>query len=213
AVKTFAAAAAVGGERLFIGLLTSVAYSQSPREIPLLRRKVANCLQHAGFAPASHDGKALVHILESFPRDELFQMTDAELYDTALGVLRLQERQRIALFTRRDPFERFVSCLVYVPRDRYTTELRLRIQDILARAYNGTVSAYYTHMTDAALSRLQVTIATTPGAIPDVDAADIERRLVEAGRSWTDQLQEALVDAKGEERGLALLRRFAEAFP
>ena len=212
-VKKFDAAGNVVGERLFVGLLTSVAYSQSPREIPLLRRKVANCLQHAGFAPASHDGKALVHILESFPRDELFQMTDAELYDTALGVLRLQERQRIALFTRRDPFERFVSCLVYVPRDRYTTELRLRIQDILARAYNGTVSAYYTHMTDAALSRLQVTIATTPGAIPDVDVADIEHRLVEAGRSWTDQLQEALVDAKGEERGLALLRRFAEAFP
>ena len=212
-VKKFDAAGTVVGERLFVGLLTSVAYSQSPRDIPLLRRKVAHCLTQAGFAPASHDGKALVHILEGFPRDELFQISDAELYDIALGVLRLQERQRIALFTRRDPFERFVSCLVYVPRDRYNTELRLRIQDILARAYDGTVSSYNTHMTDAALGRLQVVVATTPGAIPEVDTVDIERRLVEAGRSWTDQLQEALVDAKGEERGLALLRRFAEAFP
>jgi glutamate dehydrogenase len=212
-LKKFDGAGNAVGERLFVGLLTSAAYSQNPREIPLLRRKVANCLARAGFAPASHDGKALVHILETYPRDELFQISEAELYDTALGILHLQERQRIALFTRRDPFERFVSCLVYVPRDRYNTELRLRIQDVLARAYNGTVSAYYTHMTDAALGRLQVIIATRRGAIPDVDPEDIERRLVEAGRSWADQLQDALVEVKGEEQGFALLRRFVEAFP
>src|SRR5262249_7217701 len=172
-VKKFDAAGNAVGEQLFVGLLTSTAYSQNPREIPLLRRKVANCLARAGFAPASHDGKALVHILETYPRDELFQISESELYDTALGILHLQERQRIALFVRRDPFERFVSCLVYLPRDRYNTELRLRIQDILARAYNGTVSACYTHMSDAALGRLQVIIATTRGAIPDVDPADI----------------------------------------
>ncbi|MGE0119374.1 MAG: NAD-glutamate dehydrogenase [Dongiaceae bacterium] len=212
-VKKFDAAGNAVGEQLFVGLLTSAAYSQSPREIPLLRRKVANCLARAGFAPASHDGKALAHILETYPRDELFQISEAELYETALGILHLQERQRIALFVRRDPFERFVSCLVYVPRDRYNTELRLRIQDILARAYNGAVSAYFTHMSDAALSRLQVIIATTRGAIPDVDPEDIEVRLVEAGRSWADQLHDALVEAKGEERGLALLRRFIDAFP
>jgi len=212
-VKKFDAAGNPVGEQLFVGLLTSAAYSQNTREIPLLRRKVANCLARAGFAPASHDGKALAHILETYPRDELFQVSENELYDTALGILHLQERQRIALFTRRDPFERFVSCLVYVPRDRYNTELRLRIQDILARAYDGTVSAYYTHMTDAALGRLQVIIATKRGAIPDVDPEDIEQRLVEAGRSWADQLQEALVEAKGEERGFALLRRYGDAFP
>ncbi len=212
-IKKFDPAGNAIGEQLFVGLLTSTAYSQNPREIPLLRRKVANCLARAGFAPASHDGKALVHILEAYPRDELFQISENELYETALGILHLQERQRIALFTRRDPFERFVSCLVYVPRDRYSTDLRLRIQDILARAYNGTVSAYFTHMTDAALSRLQVIIATKRGAIPDVDPEDIELRLVEAGRSWADQLQEALVEAKGEEQGFALLRRYVDAFP
>ncbi|HUL08479.1 MAG TPA: NAD-glutamate dehydrogenase [Candidatus Acidoferrum sp.] len=212
-VKKFDAAGNAVGEQLFVGLLTSGAYSQNPREIPLLRRKVANCLARAGFAPASHDGKALAHILESYPRDELFQISENELYDTAIGILNLQERQRIALFVRRDPFERFISCLVYVPRDRYNTELRLRIQDILARAYNGTVAAYNTHMSDAALGRLQVIIATTRGAVPDVDAADLEERLVEAGRSWADQLQEALVEVKGEEQGFRLLRRYAEAFP
>src|SRR5215813_2573955 len=212
-VKKFDAAGNAVGEQLFVGLLTSGAYSQNPREIPLLRRKVENCLARAGFAPASHDGKALVHILETYPRDELFQISESELYDTAIGILNLQERQRIALFVRRDPFERFVSCHVYVPRDRYNTELRLRIQDILARAYNGTVAAYNTHMGDAALGRLQIIIATTRGAIPDVDPGDIERRLVEAGRSWPDQLQEALVEVKGEEQGFTLLRRYAEAFP
>jgi glutamate dehydrogenase len=212
-VKKFDAAGNAVGEQLFVGLLTSGAYSQNSREIPLLRQKVANCLARAGFAPASHDGKALAHILETYPRDELFQISESELYDTAIGILNLQERQRIALFVRRDPFERFVSCLIYVPRDRYSTDLRLRIQDILARAYNGTVAAYNTHMSDAALGRLQVTIATTRGAIPDVDPADLEERLVEAGRSWADQLQEALVEVKGEEQGFRLLRRYAEALP
>ncbi len=212
-VKRFDERGRIVGERLFVGLLTSVAYSRSPREIPLLRRKVENCFARAGFAPASHDGKALLHILESYPRDELFQISDEELFDIALGILHLQERQRIALFVRRDPFERFVSCMVYIPRDRYTTELRQRIQGILERAWNGRMTAYYTHMTDAPLGRLHVIIATTPGHIPAVEVADVEARLVEAGRSWADQLQDALLEAKGEAHGLAALRRFADAFP
>jgi glutamate dehydrogenase len=212
-IKKFDGKGQVIGEQLFVGLLTSAAYSQSPREIPLLRRKVADCVKRAGFAPASHDGKALQHILETYPRDELFQIGDDELYAIGLGILQLQERQRIALFARRDPFERFVSCLVYVPRDRYNTDFRLRIQDILARAYKGRFSSVYTHMTDAPLVRLHMIVATAPGTIPDVDADDIERQIVEAGRSWTDQLQEVLIEARGEENGLTLMRRFGDAFP
>ena len=122
----------------------------------------------------------------------------------AIGILHLQERQRIALFVRRDPFERFVSCLVYVPRDRFNTDFRLRIQEILARAYKGRFSSVYTHMTDAPLVRLQFIIATMPGTIPDVDPDEVERQIVEAGRSWADQLQDALVEARGEENGLTL---------
>jgi glutamate dehydrogenase len=212
-VKTFDESGALTGERLFVGLLTSVAYNRSPREIPLLRRKVANVLARTGFAPSSHDGKALQHILDTFPRDELFQISEDELLDTALGILHLQERQRIALFVRRDPFERFVSCLVYLPRDRYNTDLRLRFQGILARAFRGRVTSYNAYMTEAALGRLQIVIETTPGDIPDVDLPDLEQSLVEAGRSWNDLLQDALVEAKGEEKGLALLRRYADAFP
>ena len=140
-------------------------------------------------------------------------MSPDELFETALGILHLQERQRIALFARRDPFERFISCLVYLPRDRLTTELRLRIQEILAEAYHGKLSAFYTQVTDDKLARLHIVIDTTPGAIPDVDQTELEARLVEVGRSWTDHLQEALIEAHGEEQGLVLLRRYANAFP
>ena len=213
AVKRFDKEGRVIGERLFLGLFTSAAYSLSPRSIPLLRQKIENVSKRAGFEPNSHDGKALMHILETYPRDELFQIGEAELLDTAKGILHLQERQRIALFTRRDPFERFVSCLVYVPRDRYDTALRLRFQDILAAAYHGEVDAYTTHLGDAALARLHLIIRTTRGEIPDIDLAELEHRLVEAGRSWADRLEKALIEDRGEERGLRLLRRYAKAFP
>jgi len=201
------------GEQLFVGLFTSVAYSRNPSEIPLLRRKVERVLRRAGFDPNSHDGKALLHILEGYPRDELFQISDDDLFDISLGILHLQERQRIALFVRRDRYERFVSCLIYVPRDRFSTELRLRMQDIVARAFNGRVSAFYVQMTDAALSRLHVIVTTTPGQIPEVDTNRLEAKLSEAGRSWADRLQQSFVEAHGEERGYAILRRYENAFP
>jgi glutamate dehydrogenase len=213
AVKCFDKSGKVIGERLFLGLFTSVAYSRPPSAIPLLRQKIDRVALGAGFEPKSHDGKALMHILETYPRDELFQIKEDELLDTAMGVLHLQERQRIALFARRDPFERFVSCLVYVPRDRYETGLRIRVQDILAKAYGGTVDAFTTHLTDAVLARLHIIIKTTRGEIPEVDIPVLEQKLVEAGRSWNDRLEQALIESHGEGRGLHLLRRFAKAFP
>jgi glutamate dehydrogenase len=211
--KRFDADGKIFGERLFVGLLTSVAYSRSPRDIPLLRRKVANIIERSGFSAGSHDGKALTHILENYPRDELFQISEDELFDVALGILHLQERQRTALFVRKDPFERFISALVYLPRDRFTTDLRLRVQNTLKRAYNGEIDAFYTQMTDAALGRLHFIIKTTPGEIPDVDLAELEAVLVEATRSWRDHLQVALVEVNGEARGLELLQRYGDAFP
>ncbi len=212
-IKRFDGQGRVTGERLLIGLLTSAAYSRSSRQIPLLRRKVQNILARAGFPPASHDGKALTHILETYPRDELLQIGDEDLYEISLGILHLQERQRIALFTRRDPFERFVSCLIYVPRERFNTALRLRFQEILEQAYDGKVSAYATHMTDEVLGRLHVVVQTKPGAIPAVPTPEVEARLVEAGRSWSDALQEVLIASLGEERGIDRFRRYADAFP
>ncbi len=213
AVKIFDKAGAVTGEHLFVGLFTSVAYSRSPRDIPLLRHKVDAMVARAGFASGSHDAKALGHILESYPRDELFQISADELFEISMGILHLQERQRVALFIRRDPFERFVSCLVYVPRDRYDTNLRARFQKILAEAFNGEVTAFTAQLSEAVLARLHITIGTTPGALPAIDVSALEELLVDAARSWTDRLEEALIDAQGEERGIRNLRRYAKAFP
>jgi len=181
--------------------------------VPLLERKIQRVMERAGFPPMGHDAKALLHILETFPRDELFQMTEEELYQTALGVLQLHERQRLALFVRQDTAERFVSCLVYVPRDRYNTDLRKRMQRILEATFQGSLSAIYTQVADSPLARAHFIIRTSPGRIPDYDVQELERRLTEASLSWADRLQQALVERHGEEDGLALLERYGEAFP
>jgi glutamate dehydrogenase len=114
------------GEVVGIGLFTSAVDSRNPRSIPHLRLKVRDVFQRAGFSPTSHNGKVLLRILETFPRDELFQTDEDQLFDTVIGILNMQERQWLALFLRRDPLERFVSCLVYLPRERYNTDLRGR---------------------------------------------------------------------------------------
>ncbi|MDP6804483.1 MAG: NAD-glutamate dehydrogenase [Rhodospirillales bacterium] len=212
-IKRFDARGKVIGRRQFVGLFTSAAYNLSPRDIPLLRLKIRKAIERAGFGPASHDGKALQNILETFPRDELFQVSDDHLFNTGMGILYLQDRHRVALFIRRDEFERFVSCLIYVPRDRYTTELRLRIQDILGRAFAGQTSAHYIHFSDAPLARLHVIVQTTPGKIPPYDPSAIEREVAEATRSWADDLGEVLIAAHGEEKADPLWRQYADAFP
>jgi glutamate dehydrogenase len=212
-IRRFDASGKVIGEHRFLGLFTSTAYSASPLEIPVLRRKVKGALEHAGFPPASHDGKALLHILETYPRDELFQISDDDLFEIGLGILHLQERQRIALFVRRDVFERYVSCLVYVPNDRYDRELRTKIQAILERAFEGETTFYTTEFGEIVLARVHFILRTTPGCIPDLDIHEIERQIVEVARSWADELREALIDEAGEEEGLRLFRSYEGAFP
>jgi len=213
AVKRFDEKGAVSGVRLFVGLFTSAAYNQTPREIPLLRRKVADLMERAGYGARSHAGKALAHVLDNYPRDELFQIGLDDLFEITRGIVQLQERQRIALFLRRDPFERFISTFVYVPRDRYNTRLRTTIEGILTSAFDGSVVSWYTHMSDDVLSRLHFIIETRPGRIPDYDPKEIEARLVEAGRSWEDRLKHALVETMGEEKGLRTFTRYDGAFP
>jgi glutamate dehydrogenase len=206
-LRRFGPSGEVVGIHLFLGLFTSLAYSRNPRSIPLLRLKVQRIIQRAGLPPASHDGKALQHILDTFPRDELFQTDEDWLFDTVIGVLNLQERQRIALFIRRDPLERFASCLVYVPRERYDTALRERFSAILEEAFAGQLSNFYTHFDESPLARIQFIIRTTRGNVPPVDATALEKRLAEAGRSWSDRLEEAATAAFGEEEARARLRR------
>ncbi len=201
------------GERHFVGLFTSVAYNRSPREIPLLRRKVDNVTRRAGFRPASHDGKALAHIVETWPRDELLQAAEDELLETAVGVMHVHERQEPAAFHRLDPFERFASCFVFVPRDRYDSALRSRIAALLGRTFDGKVSAFYVQMSESPLVRLQVTVETARGRVPKADRDALERELVELCRSWTERLREAARDALGEEAGERSFRRYGDGFP
>src|SRR6516162_7540179 len=211
-VRRFGPSGDVVGVRVLLGLFTSLAYSRDPRSIPLLRLKVRRIVERSGFSPTSHDGKALLHILDTFPRDELFQTDEDQLFDTAAGILNLQERQRIAVFVRRDPLERFVSCFVYVPRDRYDSQLRSRFAEILEEAYAGRVSTFNTHLDESALARIHFIIRTTRGAVPAVDLAALEQRLADAGRSWMDRLQEAAAAAFGGDEARLNLSR-AASFP
>ena len=148
-----------------------------------------------------------------YPRDELFQTSEDDLLRTATGILHLGERQRFRLFVRRDPFERFLVCLIYAPRENYTTELREKWQAILLEAFNGTSSEFNVHLSESVLARVMITVRTAPGKIPQFDVRELEARLALAARRWDDDLKDALIDALGEARGNELLRRFAAALP
>jgi glutamate dehydrogenase len=212
-VKRFDDAGEVAGERRFLGLYTHTAYSASPWEIPVLRRKAQRMRERSGLPRGSHDDKALVEIVETYPRDELFQMSEDELYEIALGILHLGERRRVRLFVRRDSFGRFLSCLVYLPRERFHTENRRRIEEILQQAFGGVSVDYTSRVSESVLARFHFVIYTEPGRVPEYDAAEIEARLAAATRAWSDDLREVLVEQLGEERGERLFERYGEAFP
>ncbi|AQV93623.1 NAD-glutamate dehydrogenase [Cupriavidus necator] len=201
------------GERRFVGLYTSTAYMVPIAEIPLVRRKCTNILARAGFLAKGHLYKSLVTILEQYPRDELFQATEDELFDITTGILRLQEHQRTRLFVRRDRFDRFVSCLVFVPRDKYNTDLRQKIQKLLTAAFHGTSCEFTPLLSESPLARIQLTVRGEPGSMPHVDTHELEARIVHASRRWQDDLAEALHESHGEEQGNRLLRRYGGSFP
>jgi glutamate dehydrogenase len=212
-VKRFDAEGRVTGERRFLGLYTHTAYQSRASEIPILRRKVRTVLERASFPHGSHNEKALIEILEAHPRDELFQVDADELYETAIGILHLGERQRLRLFVRRDRFGRFYSCLVFVPRDRFNTENRRRIEAILRDVTDAKSLDYTTRVSESVLVRLHYMAYTEPGHRPSVDRRTVELMMVAATRSWTDDLEQALIEDQGEERGKELFRRYGEAFP
>ena len=223
-VRIFDKQGKVIGEHRFLGLFTSAAYNRNPRDIPMLRDKVAKVVERSLFAAGSHNGKALLNILETYPRDELFQTATDDLFDISHGILHLEERQRIRLFMRRDDYARFFSCLVYVPRERYNTELRMLMQEVLLKALGGTSAEYTALLSEAVMARLHFIIRTPKGAPIGDDGDDmggrretdpeiIEQRLVETTRLWTDDVKEACVERWGEADGIALYHRYRDAFP
>ncbi|MBL8438600.1 MAG: NAD-glutamate dehydrogenase [Zoogloeaceae bacterium] len=212
-VKRFDAAGQVIGERRFLGMYTSTAYHANPEAIPLLRRKAAHIMARAGFLPRSHAAKALTTILQQYPRDELFQIGDDELYDHAMGILRLGERQRTRLFVRQDPYGRYFSCLIFTPRENYDTVLRQRFQAILMQVFEGHSSDFEVQLSESVLARILIVIRTAPGASPAFEVRDLEARLVRAARRWEDDLHAALLEHCGEERASGLFSRYRAAFP
>jgi glutamate dehydrogenase len=212
-IKTFDAKGNVTGERRFLGLWTSSAYSHGPSEIPVLRHKVERVIDHFHLKPSSHDHKALVHALDTFPRDELFQATLPDLIRIVRGIVNLYERAQVRLFVRRDPFRRFYSCLVYVPRDRYNTQARKRIEKLALEAFGGVAIESQVTLSESVLARLHLLVRTPIGTDQGVEAVELERSIAETVRTWQDKLKDALLDARGEAEALQLYRTWGDAFP
>ena len=214
AVKRVSKTGQINGEYRFLGLYTHAAYHESITRIPVLRRKLASVLQRAGVAPDSHDGQDLTEILEGYPREELFQISVEELTPIALGVLRLRTHRQTRLFLRKDVYGRYMSCLVYLPRDRYTTPVRLRMLEILREALHGAAVVYSATVGESPLARLHVVVRPEPGtALPDVDPAQLEAALAAAARSWDEDLAAEASRTLGEGPAKALLNICAGAIP
>ena len=198
-VKRFDDAGEVIGEHRFIGLFTSSTYNQSVLQIPVLRRRVDELFELTGFASGTHSGKDLLQFCETYPRDDFFQTDAAELFPIARAVLQIHQRRRTRLFTRPDRYGRYVSCLVYLPRDRYNTKVRERIQKTLLDAYGGQTVDHTALLTESVLARLHMVVHMPPGVpIPQVDTAALENELAQVVRSWDDHLAQSLLTAAGE---------------
>jgi len=213
-VKSFGDDGEVVGERRFVGLFASSAYTESVTRVPLLREKAAAVIAASGFEPMSHAGKALMDVLETFPREELFWTPVDELVPIATQVMHTRERRQLRLFVRRDAYQRYVSCLVYLPRDRYNTTVRERIAAILRKQLHADTVEYTAHVGESFAARLHFVARPAPGQrIGDIDVPDLERRLAEAARSWRDEFIGAVLGEYGEEAGSRLARAYADAFP
>ena len=213
-VKKFGPDGEVTGERRFLGLFSSAAYTESVRRIPVLREKAAKVIDTVGLDPNSHAGKALMDVLETYPRDELFQTPVADLVPIASQVMYTRERRQLKLFIRRDIYGRFLSCLVYLPRDRYNTTVRERIATILKQQLGGEHIEYTAHVGESFAARLHFVVRPAEGEqIGEPDIPDLERRCAEAARSWKDDFTNAVITTYGEEQGSRLVRLYSNCFP
>ena len=213
-VKRYDERGEVRGEHRFLGLYTHMAYRATPPDIPVLRRTLDKVRERARIVKGGHVDRSIVNILDNYPRDELLRLDEQGLYDVVLGIMRLGERQRFRLIVNRDRFERFVSCLIFAPRDRYNTELRQKWEALLMQAFAGTSAEFDVSFTASVLVRVLMIVRTTPGeVIPDFDVRALEQRLEAATRRWEDDLRTALAAHLGEARANPLWQRFAKGIP
>ena len=212
-VKRFNKQGQVIGERRIIGLYTSAAYNTNPKHIPFLRHKVASIMNNSLLIPRSHAGKVLLNILETLPRDDLIQGSEDELLEMAIGIFYMQERRRIRMFARMDVYHRFISCLVYVPKERFNTELRQDMEKVLRESFNAQEITFSTYFSESILARIHFMIRINPEDTIEYNFKEVEKKLIEVGRSWKDDLQQILSDSFGEETSNNLFLRYKNAFP
>ncbi|HZZ90708.1 MAG TPA: NAD-glutamate dehydrogenase, partial [Caulobacteraceae bacterium] len=201
------------GEVRFVGLFTARAYDEPVRNVPLIRRKIERVMARAGLAVGGHNEMRLANILETYPRDELFQTSEDELLEIALGVLHLSDRPRVKLFVRPDPFDRFLSVLFYIPRERYDSRLREEVGDLLAESWGGHISAYYPSYSDAPLARVHYIIGVTPLQHLQPDVAALERAIALLARTWSDEFEMVVGRRTPPDQAAAILAVWGEAFP
>ena len=209
-VQKFSASGEVVGEYRIIGLFTSSAYSQSPSQIPLINGKIAKVIEASEFAKGSHNYKDLISVIESYPRDELFQISEKDLLRISTGIVAICGRNQVRFFARKDKYNRFVSCLVFVPRERSNSELREKIQDYLAKAYQGTVVDIFVQITESNLTRLHIIIRTDIATNPD--ESKIEGDIAEMTKLWSDNLKEEIATKFGAEETAELFVKYKNSF-
>ena len=197
----------------FMGLYTFSVYSQSPSLIPIVRHKVAGVIEKTGLDMTNHEGRELVRVLEMFPRDELFQAEVDSLYRMSTAVNQLQERRQVRLFARADTHRKFFNCLVYMPRDRYTTEKRINIQNMLCDAFGAEESEFTTYFSESVLVRIHFVILLDPSKPLEYDLEELEQAIVDTTQSWEDRLRERLIEEHGEEAGAEYAARYGGGFP
>ncbi|NIF18248.1 NAD-glutamate dehydrogenase [Pantoea sp. Cy-639] len=197
----------------FMGLYTSSVYGESVHTIPYIRGKVAEVERRSHFDPKAHLGKELAQVLEVLPRDDLFQTPVDELFSTAMSIVQIQERNKIRVFLRKDPYGRFCYCLAYVPREIYSTEVRQKIQQVLMERLKATDCEFWTFFSESVLARVQLILRVDPKNRIDIDPQQLEKEVVQACRSWQDDFSALVVENFGEAQGTNILADFPKGFP
>ena len=212
-VKHFNDKGEVIGGRRFMGLYTSAVYNETPKNIPVVRKKIERVLKTSGYYPGTHAHKELSAILYNFPRDELIQSNVKTLLRVTNEVLSIQERKQIRLFLRKDAYGKFLNAVVYMPRDVFNTQVRIKVHDLLAESFNVEGSDFTTFFSESVLARTRFVFKLSEplDVVPPVEG--LENRIVQIARRWTDELQQALVESFGEEKGIRLYQPYEHAFP
>lgn len=211
-VRSFDTQGNITGEHRIIGMFTSTVYYQSAKSIPIVKNKIASIQERSGFDSQGHSGKALMAVLEDFPRDELLQASEDSLFHAAMSITTCSLQPKVRLFLRLDDYERFISAIILIPKEKMSTSLRKNMENILCSSFNGTISNHYTQISESHLARVQIIIKTTPGKVPNFKQSDVEEMLADAALSWVDRFESEMVSRFGEIEGAKFSEEYKDAF-